>query len=588
MKKIILSILSGFSLIALSAQTPVYLLFNSGCMDQLEYRYTKSGNSVFAYSIRPNADEQYIFMSGENGMPTQSLPDGTYDCRNLKLNDDAVRTINQQSSVRQMYILIQRPQDYLMMPIYSAIQIKRVASYYLLVSPKYVFAIDTTRLSYQDNLQGESSPSIIRFTGSKLATCRYQYSFHGEPARNYKESMDFDFIFGLGIINSRVGSTPLEQQDNEMRLIGVNGSYLDSYLSSICQNTQQANTSGNSASKWTGTAASGYLGEDKEQASAGNATTWKPDQTGTQGAGWQGLANCPEQPGTGYHIVQRGESLKAIARTYNVDLKSIIKWNDIKNPDHIEICQKVWLQKPPANNNAGITAKGDSNQSYAGAGGPTVVNQSIYWNQQTTPGQYNYAPNQYSTPAQYSNTQSQSGVYYVQKGETLFGIAKRYGCAEECFRRANNMPLEGPVTIRTGQALVVPECTCQTGVQTAPNNNTSRVSAPAVPSEVSNLLNSQTQTTSPQSPVVYDYKSPGTFQETQVAGLNNPARTATTTTGQQQTDLPPTQEYIVRQGETMNSIAIKFKMSVAELAQLNSVGQDEKLVPGKRLVVRRY
>ena len=115
MKKIILSILSLSSLHALPAQSPVYVLFNSGCMDQLEYRYTKSGNSVFAYSVRPNADEQYIFMSGESGMPTQTLPEGTYDCRNLALNDETVRTINQQAAVRQMYIIIQRPQDYLMM-----------------------------------------------------------------------------------------------------------------------------------------------------------------------------------------------------------------------------------------------------------------------------------------------------------------------------------------------------------------------------------------------------------------------------------------------------------------------------------------
>nr|MBP6828304.1 hypothetical protein [Saprospiraceae bacterium] len=210
MKKIILPILSFFALNVLPAQSPMYVVFNAGCMDQLEYRYTKSGNSLFAYSIRPNADEQYIFMSGESGMPTQSLPDGAFDCRNLRLDEETVRMINQQSSVRQMYIIIQRAQDYLMMPVYSATQIKRVASYYLLVSPRYVFAIDTTRLSYQDNLQGESSPSIIRFTGSKLANCRYQYSFHGEPARNFKESMDFDFIFGVGFVNNRFGATKTE------------------------------------------------------------------------------------------------------------------------------------------------------------------------------------------------------------------------------------------------------------------------------------------------------------------------------------------------------------------------------------------
>ena len=584
MKKLILSILGLFALNCLPAQSPVYVLFNADCMDQLEYRYTKSGNSLFAYSMRPNTDEQYIFMSGESGMPTQSLPDGTFDCRNLRLNDDAVRMINQQSSVRQMYVIIQRPQDYLMMPVYSATQIKRVASYYLLVSPKYVFAIDTTKLNYQDNLQGENSPSTIRFTGSKLANCRYQYSFHGEPARNYKESMDFDFIFGLGIVNNRIGSTTLEQQENEMRLIGVNGNYLEKYLATICQNTRQANTSGNSSSKWTGTAEFGYTGEDKETSSVNNNNNnaWKSDQTGNQDGGSTTLASCPEVPGPGYHIVQRSESLKAIARTYNVDLKSVIKWNNIKNPDHIEICQKIWLQKPPAYSTANATSKGEATQSLA-ATGPTVINQSVYWNQgnSLTPGQYNYNPAQYNATA-FNNTQT--GVYYVQKGETLYGIAKRYGCAEECFRRANNMPLEGNVIIRTGQPLVVPECTCLTGGQTSVNNNAARSSSQLVPPEVSNLLNSQTQA---QSPVVYDY-NPNRFQETPVSGMTEKNVTTGLQPGGNQQDLPPTQEHTVRQGETMNSIAIKFKMSVAELAQLNTIAPDEKLAPGKRLVVRRY
>lgn len=595
MKKLILAILSLFALNAF-AQSPVYVLFNASCMDQLEYRYTKSGKSVFAYSIRPSADEQYVFMSGESGMPTQSLPDGTYDCRNLKLNDEAVKVINQNSATRQMYIIIQRPQDYLMMPIYSATQIKRVGSYYLLVSPKYVFAIDTTKLSYKDNLQGESSQTIIRFTGTKLAKCRYQYSFHGDPGKNYKESMDFDFIYGLGIVNSRSGTNSNELIENEMQLVGVNGNFLEEYLTTSCRNAKDAKLYGNSASKWTETPETGYIAQDKEAASANNNNyVWRPDQdnsqTNNQNYNPQ-FANCPEMPGPGYHIVQRGESLKAISRTYGVDLKSIIRWNDIKNPDHIEICQKIWLQNPPVGGAARTSvSKGAVTTNTNSQTGPTVVNQSTYWNQANnaaTPGQYNYTPSQYSTQSQFAN---KAGYHSVQKGETLFGISKRYGCAEECFRRANNMPLEGNVTLQIGQALVIPECTCQvTGSQTQSDYNGTR-GVPAVPSVISDALNNQTQQQQPYlSPTVYDYQNQNPnmnrTQQTPVAGGGVQQSNQGQQTNTQ--DLPPTQEYIVRQGETMNSIAIKFKMNVAELSQLNSIGVDEKLVPGKRLVVRRY
>ncbi|TNE55871.1 MAG: hypothetical protein EP344_13080, partial [Bacteroidetes bacterium] len=41
-------------------QTPLYLLYNSSCMDQLEYRYVYSGTTVVSYSVNPSTNEQYI------------------------------------------------------------------------------------------------------------------------------------------------------------------------------------------------------------------------------------------------------------------------------------------------------------------------------------------------------------------------------------------------------------------------------------------------------------------------------------------------------------------------------------------------
>lgn len=135
-----------------------------------------------------------------------------------------------------------------------------------------------------------------------------------------------------------------------MQLVGVNGNFLEEYLTTSCRKSQDTKMYGNSASKWTETPETG-TSRSKETASANNNYVWRPDQDNNQATNQTynpQFANCPEMPGPGYHIVQRGESLKAISRTYGVDLKSIIRWNDIKNPDHIEICQKIWLQNPPA------------------------------------------------------------------------------------------------------------------------------------------------------------------------------------------------------------------------------------------------
>lgn len=590
MKHLLFATLVLFTFTAAIAQSPVYVLFNNSCMQQLEYKYTRSGESVFAYSYKANADEQYIFMSSSSGMPTQNLPEGTFDCNTLSVTDEAVKIINEQTGSRQMYILIQqRTSGYLMMPIYSALQIKRYGSWYLLVGPKYTFAIDTMDLNYQKNLQGESSPTIVRFRGSQLANCLYQYNFQGEPARGYTESTDFDFIHGIGIVRSRVGSNNSELQVSEMRLNSVNGQLFDAYLAGVCKQTsQQFNTDYNTPD-WTNPAPPynniDYGETDKEGAQTGN---WQqPDNLANTGSNFN-MINCPIQPGAGYHIVQPRESLKAIARTYKVDLKSLIKWNNIKNPDHIEICQQIWLQKPLANTTSKSPGSNTPAQySNISTGyGPTVQSQTPYWNN-------NYNPAQYSTntPNQYY---AQTGTHLVQKNETLFGIAKRYACAEECIRRANNFPLEGNVTIKVGETLIIPECTCQTTGTTSPatyyNSTSSNKWRPGAsgsrttPPEVSNVLNNQTQQQQPYDPTVYSNSGRQGFVEAPRTSNPQPNQTD----NQQQQDLPPTQDYIVRQGETLNSIAIKHKMSVAELAALNGLAQDDKVPAGRRLVVRRY
>jgi LysM repeat protein len=560
MKHFLSAVLSLIVLGTLSAQTsPVYVLFNSTCFQQLEYKKVRSGESLFAYSYRPNLDEQYIFFSVGTPLPTESLPDGTLDCSTLNITDDAVKIINDQTHARQIYIIVQqRTGGYLMMPITTAVQVKRYGSWYLLVGPKYTFAVDTTNLSYQDNLQSEDSPSIIRFTGSQLNNCLLQYKFHGEPTGSNTEIVDLDFIYGIGIINLRRGSNASELQGSEMRLANVGFQTFDAYLAEIChQPNQQVNTNYNT-SAWTTTANANE--PDKENMSAGGAWEQPSSQFGSGvGGGTQYSSGCNIPFGKGYHVVQRGESLKAIARTYNIDLKSLIKWNNIKNPDHIEVCQQIWLQKPPAKSTT-TTAKSVAKPQTTGA---KVVNQQAYLNgtqQNAAPVQYNYG---------------QAGTHTVQKGETLSGISRKYNCPEACVRQANNMPPQGNVIVKIGQTLTIPQCPCSTNTAV---NQSNRTSGP--PPQVANTLNPQTK---PPAPVIYDYgkENPNAYNETSVAGQNQ---------GQtnQPKDPPPTQEYIVRQGETINSIAIKHKMTVAELLALNSLKADDKLTPGKRIIVRNY
>lgn len=84
------------------------------------------------------------------------------------------------------------------------------------------------------------------------------------------------------------------------------------------------------------------------------------------------------------------------------------------------------------------------------------------------------------------------------------------------------------------------------------------------------------------------------FYETPVTGTVNPSNAATmqrqpaTTTQPQlppQNTTPNFQEYIVREGETLTSIAIKYKANAQELAIVNNKEVNEVLIVGQRILV---
>ena len=62
--------------------------------------------------------------------------------------------------------------------------------------------------------------------------------------------------------------------------------------------------------------------------------------------------NSPKQLGliNNYHIVQIGENLTDISSKYNLNLGYLIKINNLKNPDSIEVGEKIfWGKKDPNN-----------------------------------------------------------------------------------------------------------------------------------------------------------------------------------------------------------------------------------------------
>lgn len=642
MKRILLFSFYVLALTSLSAQTaPIYLLFTRDCMDQLEYNYTYGTNMQLTYSVHPRVEEQFLLTAGQPALTSPSMPPGTLNCREFNINSAFVDAIN--TNARPVYMVHQNAQGFTLVPLASASQITRYGPVFQFRTPRYAFAVDTNNLVYEQNLALPGANAYMYFSGLKMHRCRNEYSFRRVPTQNNPERSDFDFIAGIGITSDRTGKSAAEAENNEMRLIKINGLALEDYITSLCPTS-----GGSTVSKWAGQAVYGPTStalppnQDKELASikqnGGIPTVNTPTYTQP--------SNCPEPMGVGYHIMQPRETLNAVARTYGVDVKSLVRWNKIKDPDKVQICQKIWLQVPPQVSPKGVApAPVQHSTKKKTAAAATVVNQSTYWNQQqaqptvteTIPQpRYNYTPaqynnNEYMAPAMTTTMQAQM-LHTVQKGETLSGIARQYNMSLGRLRILNNMPTSGNVVIRPGQRLTVSDytpqmqpqmqqpanvtsATVQSSVQNPASGaylgtpatttvTTTTITTPATPTptQYNTTAPAQYNTPAATNPAPATTVNPAVedrdrFYETPVTSTQ-PVPAATTTTQPQQptsasaqsmlptqNKTPNYQEYIVKEGETLSSIAIKYKADAQELAIVNNKEVNEVLIVGQRILV---
>jgi murein DD-endopeptidase MepM/ murein hydrolase activator NlpD len=176
--------------------------------------------------------------------------------------------------------------------------------------------------------------------------------------------------------------------------------------------------------------------------------------------------------GVTIHVVQRGETLFRIARQYGLTVNDLARLNSITDLNTIQVGQRLLVPTKSSvvsQPQTHVVQPGETLQSIAQLYGLTAeqlasrnnipnVNR-IYVGQvlNITSPQATVAPNPTAT-IQPTGVEQQAvltnTIYAVQRGDTLFRIATRYGLTVNDLVRANN--ISDPTTIYAGQQLLIP------------------------------------------------------------------------------------------------------------------------------------
>lgn len=263
-----------------------------------------------------------------------------------------------------------------------------------------------------------------------------------------------------------------------------------------------------------------------------------------------------------YHIVARGETLAGIATRCSLNYKDVARWNKIPPPYMINPGQTLVLYGPAE---------------------PTPPPSSS-----TIPSSVSSNPS--STTSNSQDSQGESEYHTVAPGDTLFNIAKHYGCTMADLRNWNNLASDN---LSIGQRLKI---------SGSPTNSTVDVHTALPPSQTTKTT-SYGEKTSGQHIVahgdtLYSVAKLYGYSAADIAAWNGLQPPYNLSIGQILTVNPPASvassppkispntsgEHIVAQGDTLYKIAKHYGCTIDELKSWNNLSNNEVSV-GQRLLV---
>jgi LysM repeat protein len=236
------------------------------------------------------------------------------------------------------------------------------------------------------------------------------------------------------------------------------------------------------------------------------------------------------------YTVQKGDSLSKIAARAGVSVSELSEINKITDKNSIRIGQKLLL---PSHAKALPSAPAPSAPSVPKAAkapaGPAVAS---------------------------------GDVHTVQTGDTLGKLAVRYGTTSAAFKSVNNLKSD---MIRIGQKLSIPK-----------SKEASSASAPAVETAAPAAATDAAPAAEPVTAPALVEPAPAVEPAAVDASAAAPAATESVDAAASDADAPF--PYNVKDGDTLDSIAIKFSARKDVIMRLNNM-TSETVRPGQKLLI---
>ncbi len=337
------------------------------------------------------------------------------------------------------------------------------------------------------------------------------------------------------------------------------------------------------------------------------------------------VANAPATPAattakTTTHTVQAGESLTAIARKYNTTVQDVAALNGLSVTDGVLINQKLKVPagiKAPTAPVATVKAEpkantqmatytiqsGDSLTSVAAKYGITVAELATANNMSTDaglirgktlniPASGTVKPTAKASTPSKTTTQTQTPAptkptiktqkYTIQSGDTLTGVANKHGMTVAQLAELNNMAVNTGLV--QGRTLLVPESKATTSqTKTTASTTKSNATQPAVAK--GNVFKSTENYTVQSGDSLNALARKYGVSVADLAATNNMATNTGLKRGQVIKVPKLTDTYTVKSGDNLNNVARRYGITASELAKMNNLDANAGLKVGQKITV---